>query len=239
MQRGYIKLWRSSQDNKLYFSESFTKFSAWIDLLLLANHKSNVVYIRGIPIDLERGQTLGCERFLAKRWKWSRTKVRNFLLHLCSKSVPQIEPQIKLVKNNVSTVITILNYETYQGNSTTKSTTDRATECTTEVPQKDLPKKVKKEKNVKNKDFVSFLPTEWVNGKVSAWNEWIAFRKELKKPVTEMQARKQIEMLVAQPDPIACINHSISNGYQGLFELSAPKPQGTKMTYGKMELPQC
>ena len=34
MKDGWIKLYRSSFENDLYFEEPFTKYMAWIDLLL-------------------------------------------------------------------------------------------------------------------------------------------------------------------------------------------------------------
>jgi hypothetical protein len=129
MHRGYIKLWRKLRDNPMWLSEKFTRGQAWVDLLLLANHKKSMVDIRGIVVELEPGQVLGCERYLSKRWLWSRGKVRRFLQFL----VQQTEPQISLQKNNVSTVISILNWNTYQQGGTPNRTTDD----TTDGPQTD------------------------------------------------------------------------------------------------------
>lgn len=124
MHRGYIKLWRSSTDNPLYFSEPFTKFQAWSDLLLLANYKPRKVDVRGILVDVGAGQVLAADDFLAKRWKWSRGKVRRFMSYLSSKTVQQIGQQ----KDNVCTIYTVLNWSLYQGdgtaNNTASSTTD-------------------------------------------------------------------------------------------------------------------
>ena len=39
MNQGWIKLHRTLQDNKLWYSEPLTKGQAWVDLILLANHK--------------------------------------------------------------------------------------------------------------------------------------------------------------------------------------------------------
>jgi len=121
---GYVKIYRSSLDNKAYYAEPFTRWQAWVDLLLLANYKDNIVYVRGIPVEVKRGQVLGGEEFLAKRWKWSRGKVKRFCSHLESKTVQQIVQQ----KSNVITVITIVNYELYQDNGTTDSTANSTTD---------------------------------------------------------------------------------------------------------------
>lgn len=118
MHRGYIKLWRKVFDNPLWLAEKFTKGQAWIDLIALCNHKPGAVWIRGKRVEVQRGQTACSERFLAARWHWSRGKVRRFFFDL--KTVQQVVQQ----KNNVTSLITLINYDTYQANSTTDDTTD-------------------------------------------------------------------------------------------------------------------
>lgn len=54
--QGWIKLHRQIQENEFYFSERFTKVQAWVDLLLLANHKPATLYIRGVEMRLLPGQ---------------------------------------------------------------------------------------------------------------------------------------------------------------------------------------
>lgn len=105
---GWIKYHRSSFDSRFYFSQTFTWWQAWMDLLLLANHKNGVIRKRGITVVVERGQVGYSEGTLAKRWRWSRGKVRRFLDEL------KMEHQIVQQKNNVTTLITIVNYEQYQ-----------------------------------------------------------------------------------------------------------------------------
>lgn len=145
MHRGYIKLWRLSVDNKDYLSEPFTRWQAWIDLLLLANHKPNRIYIRGISVEVGVGELVASEEFLSIRWRWSRNKVRRYIVLLSSKT----KQQIIVKRNNKITTISIVNWNTYQGNDTTKSTTND----TTERQQKDIPKNDKNVKNVKNKEI--------------------------------------------------------------------------------------
>jgi hypothetical protein len=146
---GYIKLWRASVNTKEYFAEPFTHWQAWVDLLLLANYKENMVYVRGVPVNVKAGQVIAVEDFLADRWKWSRGKVRRFLYQLSSKSVQQIEQQ----KSNVITVISIVNWEKYQGNCLQDDTADSTTSSTTDgqqiVQQTDTLKNNKNNKNNK------------------------------------------------------------------------------------------
>ena len=131
MHRGYARLWRKLRDNPLWLAEPFTKGQAWIDLILLANHKKNLVDIRGILVTIQEGQVLAGSEYLGKRWKWSRGKVIRFLNYL---ETPQPNPdstssektvqQIVQQKNNVCTVISIVNWERYQGNGTANRTAD-------------------------------------------------------------------------------------------------------------------
>jgi len=107
---GYILLHRKLFDNPLYVSEPFNRALAWIDLLLLANYRESYYYVRGVKITVKRGQLgWGLDK-LANRWRWSRGKVERFLCDL------ETEQQIVRQKNNVTTLISITNYEDYQTN---------------------------------------------------------------------------------------------------------------------------
>jgi hypothetical protein len=79
---GWIKLYRKLQQNDLWTFEPFTRGQAWVDLLLLANHKDGFIRVRGIRVEVKRGQVGWSEIKLAERWKWSRGKVRRFLFEL-------------------------------------------------------------------------------------------------------------------------------------------------------------
>lgn len=137
---GWIKLHRKIQDNPFYYAEPFTKMGAWIDILLLCNHAPKTIYVRGNKIEINRGQFAYGEVTLAKKWRWSRNKVRRYLNWL--QTIQQIEQQ----KNSVLSLYTVLNYNEYQGNDTTDDTTERQQT----IQQKDINKNDKKEKNDKN-----------------------------------------------------------------------------------------
>lgn len=108
MKQGWVSIHRKLQDTELWLAEEFTKGQAWIDLILMASHKPQINFIRGIEIKLSRGQIAVSEVEYAKRWKWSRTKVRNFLNYL------EKEQQIVQQKTNVTTIVSISNYDLYQ-----------------------------------------------------------------------------------------------------------------------------
>ncbi|MCC8199416.1 MAG: hypothetical protein LIP06_12840 [Tannerellaceae bacterium] len=105
---GWISLHRKIMHHPEYFSEKFTRMAAWIDLLLLANHKTGYIRKRGIKVEIKRGQTAVSRETLSTRWKWSPGKVTRFLEEL------EADGQITLQKNNVTTCITINNYDEYQ-----------------------------------------------------------------------------------------------------------------------------
>lgn len=85
---------------------------------------------------------------MADRWGWSRTSVRTFLNLL--KTEQQIEPQ----KNNVTQILTIVNYDKYQikGPQLSPQKNHRRT---TEEPQKDPNKEYKEVKEVKEVNTIA------------------------------------------------------------------------------------
>jgi DNA replication protein DnaD len=116
--KGYIRLYRKIMDNGMYFSEPFTRTQAWIDLLLLANHKAKNVYLRGVCVTIGRGQVGHSMKELADRWSWSIGKVNRFIDRL--KTDEQIDSQ----KTNVTTIISILNWDEYQSSESADESAD-------------------------------------------------------------------------------------------------------------------
>lgn len=74
--------------------------------------------IKGQMISLERGQQARSEVTLAKEWKWSRGKVRRFLSRLEGDSM------IVHQTDNLTSIITICNYDSFQGGDTADGTAD-------------------------------------------------------------------------------------------------------------------
>ena len=120
---GWIKLHRAIMDHPDWLAEPFTKAQAWVDLLLLANHKTGHIRKRGILIEVQRGQVGYSEETLAARWKWSRDKVRRFLSRL--KADLQITRNPIQQNPKLSCLISIVNYEAYQGGDTSNDTTEK------------------------------------------------------------------------------------------------------------------
>ena len=154
--QGWIKLHRTLQSNKLWYSEPFTKAQAWVDLILSANHKEGAINVRGNIINIKRGQVGRSETTLSVNWKWSRNKVRRFLKWL------KTEQQIEQQKSTILSLITIVNYDTYQEKSTADDTADDTAEGQQTIQQTDTNKNGKKKKNDKNvyMEFVKLTSAE-------------------------------------------------------------------------------
>ena len=138
---GWIKYHRKSVNNALYFSEKFNKWHAWIDLLTLASHKRNIVYINNKKIVLQEGQLCYSQLTLSKRWKWCERSVHSFLEFL------QQEGMINFKSTNTTTVITIMNWNIYQHIS--EQTSEQTSEQKTQQVQNCMSTN-KNDKNVKN-----------------------------------------------------------------------------------------
>ena len=141
---GWIKLHRKITENPYYFSEPFTRSQAWIDMLIIANHKDSMFYKRGIRVDIKRGQIGYDIDTLSKRWKWSRGKVERFFLQL------EMDSQIVRQKNNVTTLISICNYELYQADSKANDKASSKADGQQTVKQTDTDKNNKNNKNENN-----------------------------------------------------------------------------------------
>lgn len=111
MAKGWVSIHRKLMDKSLWTGEPFTRGQAWVDLLLLANHSDDSIYVRGNKIKIYRGQVGWSQKKLSERWQWNRKKVRKFLKDL------EDEQQITQHKNFVTSIITINNYDYYQQNT--------------------------------------------------------------------------------------------------------------------------
>ncbi len=115
---GYFSVDRALLTHPLWTDEPFSRGQAWVDLIGLASHKDGWLRVSGQRISLTRGQCGWSELNLAGRWRWSRGKIRRFLSELES------DKRISIKKNTRNTIITICNYDSYQGSITLNGTTE-------------------------------------------------------------------------------------------------------------------
>ncbi|EWN15009.1 TPA: DnaD domain-containing protein [Staphylococcus aureus] len=106
---GWISIDRSIQNHWLFKEKrTFSKFEAWIYLLMEANHSKAKVPIGNQIVTVERGQRLTSILTLSDLFNWSRFKVKTFLDLLESDGMLEVKTTSKY------TLITIVNYDFYQ-----------------------------------------------------------------------------------------------------------------------------
>ena len=136
-------LHRQIQDCWIWEEKPFDKARAWIDLLLLANHKDVRISIDGKPVQITRGQFHTSELKLADRWGWDRKKVMRFL------DVLEKDKMLTKECTRRGTTLTIVNYAHFQVGGSADGTTDGTSDGTPDGTQTN---------NVKNKKNVNKIP---------------------------------------------------------------------------------
>ena len=161
--KGWISVHREIQDHWVWEEKPFSKGQAWLDLLMMANHKDNKFVFNGELIEVARGAFITSELKLMERWGWSKSKVRNFLKMLENDSM------ITKKSDNRKTTLNIVNYSVYQDSETTERQVKDRRE-TTERPLKDTNNNENNENNEKKvytPEFESFYKT-YPNSKCKA-----------------------------------------------------------------------
>lgn len=127
MASGWIRLYRQIQESDLWDAENgpFDVRSAWIDLLLMANHSDKKILFGNKAMIVKAGQRVTSILQLAERWHWSRGRVTRYLDKL------QNEGMLTRESSNTKTLITITNYCIFQSPNMNGDTTDEATDRAT------------------------------------------------------------------------------------------------------------
>ena len=197
---------------------------AWVDLLILANHRPGIIRKRGVRIELKRGDVGMGSRELSDRWKWSRGKVLRFLNEL------ERDNQIVQQKNNITNCITIVNYAEHQDGDTTDSTTDGTTDRTTDGTQTGHKQyQNKKKNNVKNdkkKRIIQPVSPLLINFAFEStefqekYMSWLSHLQAKGKTATEPTIIAQQQFLKKYTEPVAIqiLNYSLKGGYPDLYE---------------------
>lgn len=106
-QRGVFAVARAVFDHPIFAPEPYTEREAWMWMVGAALWKPKQVRAGRRMAMLQRGQLMYAERFLAEKWRWSKSSVRRFLIRLQSESMATLDV------NRDATLITICNYEKY------------------------------------------------------------------------------------------------------------------------------
>jgi len=139
--KGWVKLWREQFTHEVSERKPWCDGYAWSYLYSQANYKPGIANFRNQYIPIERGQFVTSKLKLQEIFGWSKKRINSFLTSL----------EVRGMSTNRTTnrfiMITICNYEKYQGiedeNETTDVTTEGPTEGPTESQQSDTIKEVK------------------------------------------------------------------------------------------------
>lgn len=122
---GFIKLYRAIQENWLWkYNEPFDHRSAWIDLLLMVNHKEEKLPVGTRIQIIKPGQRWLSYRQLGSRWGWSYRKVMRFMEQLVSDHMVYVDGTPN------GTLLTIVNWGSFNSQRITDGTPDDTTDGT-------------------------------------------------------------------------------------------------------------
>lgn len=111
---GFFKVQRGWRDSEMFNDEPCTEREAWLWLIEHAAWKDVTRNTgTGGVVSLERGQISVSLQSLATAWGWSKKRVRGFLKRL--EQGHSIGNKRGTGKGTASTIITICNYDKYQG----------------------------------------------------------------------------------------------------------------------------
>lgn len=130
--KGWVKVYRQITDSYIWSAKDpFDRRSAWIDLIMMANHEERSFLLRnGQNQVVGEGQLFTSTNHLAERWHWSRGKVNRYLELLSEQGMCTVTGQ------PCGTLITLIKYGDFQhgraANRTTNGTTDGTSDGTTD-----------------------------------------------------------------------------------------------------------
>ena len=110
MSEGWVPVQRSVRDHWLWRQRrKFSYFEAFLDLWLSATHTPIEIMVGPRVVKLPRGGLVTSQVELARKWRWNRKTVKNFLKRLTQAGIIRFETVIGV--DNGCTVITLQNFE--------------------------------------------------------------------------------------------------------------------------------
>lgn len=206
---GWISLHRSIQKHWLFEEKrKFSRFEAWIDILMMVNHTDNKIMHDGDLITVKRGQRITSLRQLGERWSWSITKVDKYLKTLESDGMLDVK------KDTKKTVLTVVNYDDYQDEDLKKrrrndsEKTEKKHRSNTEKTQKKTNNNDNKENNENNDDNDVVVGDDFA----SIYNLYQENIEQVPSPITTEKLTQDIDHygkeLVAYAIKKAALNNS-------------------------------
>jgi hypothetical protein len=157
MSNGWISLHRKILNNPtLTRGKVYSRFEAFIWLLLRANHSQAKVVLGNNIIQVKRGSFVTSQKKLMQEFKWGSTKLRANL------KLWETDGMIKVIANSVSTMVTICNYGSYQNPQLDDKPQIKRKETANKLQAKTNNNKINKEEQFINKVCgagIKILPT--------------------------------------------------------------------------------
>lgn len=108
MSDGWVSVHRQISDHWIWQRKPFSEGQAWVDLVMLANHKDKKMIFQGAVVLVARGSTITSILKLSQRWGWTRKKTTTFL------SLLEADKMLTRDSTPQGTTITLQNYDLYQ-----------------------------------------------------------------------------------------------------------------------------
>jgi hypothetical protein len=242
--QGYISLHRKVMQNFLFKEKrTFSKFEAWIYLLMNANHSDTKILLGNQLIEVKKGSFITSEIKLMDEFSWSKSKLRTFLSLLESQSM------IEKVSDSKKTTLSIVKYSDYQDSQTAKRPRkDR--EPTAKRPRADTDNNENNYNNDNNENNINTTNVELMSHTKfdfsgfndfslasDLWKSWINYksaqhRDKFKTPQSEQMAINALQKLCRGDTAIAkqIIEQSMSNLYKGLFPLKQQQSNNNQIS---------
>lgn len=147
---GWIKLHRKLLENPIVCKDA-DHLAVWTYLLLKATHRERDSIFKGERITLKPGQLIAGRKSIASFLKINEIKVQRILKLL------ENEHQIEQQTSNRNRLITILNWDLYQGNEQ-QDEQQMNNKRTTDEQQMNTYKNIKNDKNNKKYIYAHFTP---------------------------------------------------------------------------------
>ena len=201
MELGWISLHRKILDNPvLSRGRTYSRFEAFIYMLLKANHKDNKIVIGNQLISVKKGSFVKSQKKLMRIFNWGSAKLRAFIFLL------KKDKMIDIKTTTQATMITIINYSSYQNIQKTngKQTENKQKSNGKQTETNNKPNKDNKEireTNFRQKSidyFNKFLPKEQTDLLESFCDYWTESNTGGKKMKFEMQRTFQISRRITK-----------------------------------------
>ena len=115
--KGWISLHRKILDNPILSrGKIYSRFEAFVYMLLRANHSEGKCVIGNQLNIVNKGSFITSQKKLMQEFRWGSTKLRAFIKLL------EADKMIEIKTTTYSTMITIINYSSYQNIKTTNKT---------------------------------------------------------------------------------------------------------------------